>query len=158
MTKYIKYMKKSIKKIPIPPAVPCEYHDDSNNSAIFNIIFNILIFLVVIIAITIIFSNFYLQNKKAIIIDCKLLNRSYKGLTLETNAVPIVGMGMNGGATVGVGLSTSGHSEDFISVFDCGNYGILISNDKEVFRKAKEKENNKLTVYFGKNNYKILNI
>jgi hypothetical protein len=150
-------MKKSIKKIPPLPAAPCDWDiEDSNNSAIF-----ISLFIVFVISIIVFFSYSYLQNslnKKAIIIDCKLLNRSYKGSTLETNAVPVVGMGMNGSATVGVGLATSGHSEDFISVFDCGNYGILISNDKEVFRKVKEKENNKLNVYFGKNDYKILNI
>jgi hypothetical protein len=85
-----------------------------------------------------------------------LLSRSFKGSTLETNAVPVVGMGMNGGATVGVGLATSGHGEEFISSFDCGDYGILISDDKEIFRKAKD--NNLLTVYFGNNDYKILNI
>jgi len=105
------------------------------------------------------FGFFYKQyniHNKAITIDCKLLSRSFKGSTLETNAVPVVGMGMNGGATVGVGLTTSGHSEEFISSFDCGDYGILISDDKEIFRKAKE--NNWLTVYFGKNDYKILKI
>lgn len=85
-----------------------------------------------------------------------MLSRSFKGSTLETNAVPVVGMGMNGGANVGVGLATSGHGEEFISSFDCGDYGILISDDKEIFRKAKE--NNRLTVYFGKNDYEILNI
>lgn len=102
---------------------------------------------------------FYKQiriQKEAIIIDCKLLSRSFKGSTLEINPVPVVGMGMNGGASVGVGLATSGHGEEYISSFDCGNYGILISDDKEIFRQAKE--NNKLTVYFGYNDYKILGI
>jgi hypothetical protein len=101
------------------------------------------------------YQQYYIHNK-AITIDCKLLNRSFKGSTLETNAVPVVGMGMNGGATVGVGLATSGHGEEFISSFDCGDYGILISDNKEIFRKAKE--NNRLTVYFGNNDYKILDI
>jgi hypothetical protein len=122
----------------------------------------VIIGILLIIVISIFFSiiNFYNNalTKEATIIDCKLLNRSYQGSTLKTDAVPVVGVGMNGYATVGVGLVTSGHREDFISVFDCGNYGILISDNKEVFRKAKEKENNKLTVYFGNNNYKILNI
>ena len=76
---------------------------------------------------------FYKQNKiqkEAIIIDCKLLNRDLKSL--------------------------SGFRTKFIVNFDCGNYGILISDDKEIFRQAKE--NNKLTVYFGYNDYKILGI
>ena len=110
--------------------------------------------LILIIPLGFFYKQYYIYNK-AITIDCKLLNRSFKGLTLETNTVPVVGMGMNGGATVGVGLA-SGHGEEFISSFDCGDYGILISDDKEIFRKAKE--NNKLTVYFGNNDYKILNI
>jgi hypothetical protein len=120
-------MKKSIKKIPIPPPVPCEWEDRNN---FFNILICLVVVVSVIIAIAMGFREFYLQNKKAIIIDCKLLNRVF----------------------------ISGHSKDFISAFDCGNYGILVYNDKEVFRKAKEKENNKLTVYFGKDYYKILNI
>ena len=111
--------------------------------------------LILIIPLGFFYKQYNIYNK-AITIDCKLLNRSFKGLTLETNTVPVVGMGMNGGATVGVWLATSGHVEEFISSFDCGDYGILISDDKEIFRKAKE--NNKLTVYFGNNDYKILNI
>ena len=148
-------MKQSDKPRPIiPPAVPCEYiGKESDYSSIFGVI---LLFTVGIMMILAVF--FYKQaiEKEAITIDCKLLNRSFKGSTLETNAVPVVGMGMNGGATVGVGLATSGHGEEFISSFDCGDYGILISDDKEIFRKAKE--NNRLTVYFGNNNYKILDI
>ena len=79
------------------------------------------------------FGFFYKQNKiqkEAIIIDCKLLNRDFE--------------------------SPSGFRTKFIVNFDCGNYGILISDDKEIFRQAKE--NNKLTVYFGYNDYKILGI
>ena len=148
-------MKQSDKPRPIiPPAVPCEYiGKKSDYSSIFGVI---LLFTVGIMMILAVF--FYKQTirKEAITIDCKLLSRSFKGSTLETNAVPVVGMGMNGGATVGVGLATSGHGEEFISSFDCGDYGILISDDKEIFRKAKD--NNLLTVYFGNNDYKILNI
>ena len=76
---------------------------------------------------------FYKQNKiqkEAITIDCKLLNRDFKSL--------------------------SGFRTRFIVNFDCGDYGILISDDKEIFRQTKE--NNKLTVYFGYNDYKILGI
>lgn len=105
------------------------------------------------------FGFFYKQNyihNKAITIDCKLLSRSFKGSTLEINPVPVVGMGINGGASVGVGLVTSGHGDEYISSFDCGNYGVLISDDKEIFRQAKE--DNKLNVYFGYNDYKILGI
>jgi hypothetical protein len=110
----------------------CDFKDSNNY-----VIFDILIFLVIVVFLFICvfcaYQNTHTQiNKKAIIIDCKLL----KGSTLETNAVPVVGMAMNGSATVGVGLSTSGHSENFIGAFDCGNYDILISNDKEVFREA----------------------
>lgn len=148
-------MKQSDKPRPIiPPAVPCEYiGKKSDYSSIFGVI---LLFTVGVAMVLAVF--FYKQTirKEAITIDCKLLNRSFKGSTLETNAVPVVGMGMNGGTAVGVGLATSGHGEEFISSFDCGDYGILISDDKKIFRKAKE--NNWLTVYFGQNDYKILDI
>ena len=79
------------------------------------------------------FGFFYKQNKlqkEAITIDCKLLNRDFKSL--------------------------SGFRTKYIVNFDCGNYGILISDDKEIFRQAKE--DNKLTVYFGYNDYEILGI
>jgi hypothetical protein len=131
----------------IPPAVH-EYIDDNST-----IIGAIIVFVFVVVMVPVVC---YYQQTNTITIDCKLLSRSFKGSTLETNAVPFVGMGMNGGATVGVGLATSGYSKEFISLFDCGNYGILISDNKEIFRKAKE--NNKLTVYFGNNDYKILDI
>ena len=57
--------------------------------------------LILIIPLGFFYKQYYIYNK-AITIDCKLLNCSFKGLTLETNTVPVVGMGMNGGATVGV--------------------------------------------------------
>lgn len=69
------------------------------------------------------------MEKKAIVIDCKLLNRDVK----IDRAVKV-----------------------FISVFDCDNYGILTSDNEEVFKRAKE--NNRLKVYIGKNDYKILDI
>jgi hypothetical protein len=69
------------------------------------------------------------MEKKAIVIDCKLLNRDVK---------------IDRGFKV------------FISVFDCDNYGILTSDNKEVFRRAEE--NNRLKVYIAKNDYKIFDI
>jgi len=69
------------------------------------------------------------MEKKAIVIDCKLLNRDVK---------------IDRGVKV------------FISVFDCSDHGILTSDNKEVFRRAEE--NNRLKVYIGKNDYKIFDI
>ena len=119
-------------------------------------IINIIFVPLIIIIPCVIFYKLNQVQKEAIIIDCKLLSRSFKGSTLEINPVPVVGVGMNGNANVGVGLATSGHGKEYISSFDCGDYGILISDDKEIFRQAKE--NNKITVYFGYNDYKILGI
>lgn len=68
------------------------------------------------------------EEKEIITIECKLLNRN-----------------------------TEVHSERHdITTFNCGDYGVLISENKRIFMKAKE--NNKLNVYFGKNYYKIFNI
>jgi len=63
--------------------------------------FILALILILIIPLGFFYTQYIIYNK-AITIDCKLLNRSFKGSTLETNAVPVVGMGMNGGATVGV--------------------------------------------------------
>jgi len=69
-------------------------------------------------------------GEKITVIECKLLNRDVKIATYEVKV--------------------------FISVFDCGDHGILISSNKEIFRKARE--NNKLTGYFDKHYYKIFDI
>jgi hypothetical protein len=69
------------------------------------------------------------MEKKAIVIDCKLLNRDVKINNIH---------------------------QFFTSLFDCDDYGILISDDKEIFRQAKE--NNKLSVYMNGNDYIILDI
>lgn len=93
--------------------------------------------IVVISAVSIIFTADNIRQKrinkkmekKAIVIDCKLLNRDVK-IDREVKV--------------------------FISVFDCSNHGILTSDNKEVFRRAEE--NNRLKVYIGKNDYKIFDI
>ena len=92
------------------------------------------LFIFCIVVISAVFIVFEIQKnkemeKKAVVIDCKLLNRDVK---------------IDRGVKV------------FISVFDCGNYGILTSDNEEVFKKAKE--NNRLKVYIGKNDYKIFDI
>lgn len=69
-----------------------------------------------------------IQAKKIITIECKLLNRSIEFYRVQHN----------------------------FTTFDCGNYGILVSENEEIFKKAKE--NNKLNVYFGKHYYKIFSI
>ena len=134
-------MEQNDKPRPTPPAVPCEYIRDAYPPNLkyppkeprwdkFDIIFIIMLASLIII---IPCGIFYKQNKiqkEAIIIDCKLLNRDFESL--------------------------SRFQTKYIVNFDCGNYGILISDDKEIFRQAKE--NNKLTVYFGYNDYKILGI
>lgn len=100
---------------------------------------------------------YQLNNKKnAVTIACKLITRSFKGSTLKSHAVPTVGMGANGQAIAGVGLVTTGDSEQFVTAFDCGNRGILVSESKEIFRKAKLE--NDLEVVFWKKDYKILDI
>ena len=71
-----------------------------------------------------------IKEKKVITIECKLLNRN-------------------------TGVSRYGEQHDF-TTFNCGDYGVLTSDNEKIFRKAKE--NNKLNVYFGKHYYKIFSI
>lgn len=96
------------------------------------------------------------DKDNAINVSCLLLEKSYKGSTLKSNAVPIVGAGMNGGVVGGIGVSTSGESEQFITIFDCGKYGNLVSDKKEIFTKSKDKNN--LLINFTKNDYRILEV
>ena len=140
-------MEQNDKPRPTPPAVPCDWIQDKFGPYPPNLKyppkepkrdkFDIMLIIInIILASLIIFipcGIFYKQNKiqkEAITIDCKLLNRDFE--------------------------SISRFRTKFIVNFDCGDYGMLISDDKEIFRQAKE--NNKLTVYFDYNDYKILGI
>lgn len=96
----------------------------------------------------------YKQHQEIIskvqILDCKLLNKSYNGSTLTVNPVPMVGLGMNGRINAGIGLVTSGQGKRFITMFDCGTYGTIVSENENIFRLAKDGEN-KLEISFYKN-------
>jgi hypothetical protein len=70
-----------------------------------------------------------IKEKEITTIECKLLNRNTQ--------------------------VSSGKRHD-ITTFNCGDYGVLISENKEIFRRAKE--NNKLNVYFGEHYYRISSI
>ena len=126
-------MEQSDKPRPIIPIEIGAYPPKEPKRDKFDIMLIIMNIILASLFILIPFGFFYKQNKiqkEAITIDCKLLNRDFE--------------------------SPSGFRTKFIVNFDCGNYGILISDDKEIFRQAKE--NNKLNVYFGYNDYKILGI
>jgi hypothetical protein len=94
------------------------------------VLFLILVPLWILIAVFVDDIIDQIREKKVITIECKLLNRN-------------------------TGVSRYGEQHGF-TTFNCGDYGVLISDNKEIFRKAKE--NNKLNVYFGKNYYKIFSI
>lgn len=68
----------------------------------------------------------YKQHQEIIsnvqIVDCKLLNKSLNGFTLKR----------------------------FITIFDCGTYGTIVSENEDIFRLAKDGEN-KLEISFYKN-------
>ena len=123
-------MKQNDKPKPTPPEVPCEYIRDAyppnlkyppkepkrdKFDIIYNIGLNLLIIMLLFHVAFLISGIFYKQiriQKEAITIDCKLLNRDFGSL--------------------------SEFRTKYIVNFDCGNYGILISHDKEIFRQAKE--------------------
>lgn len=72
------------------------------------------------------------SNAKEFTKKCRLLKILHEDSTEESQAVPVFT-----GNGVGVGVATSGHSESYTTVWDCGEYGRLVSDDKEVFRWAK---------------------
>lgn len=91
------------------------------------------------------------------IINCKLLSKNYKGSTLATNAVPMVGMSFNGSLNTGVGFATTGSGKEFITIFDCGDRGTIVSNNENIFRLASDGENS-LEISFYDNKYKIFSV
>lgn len=64
-----------------------------------------------------------------------LLSQNYIGDTRETNTVPVV----TGKGGVGVGVVSTGESEKYITVWDCGKYGKLVANNEQIFRFSREK-------------------
>lgn len=61
-----------------------------------------------------------------------LLSSSHKASTLETHAVPVVT-----GKGVGMGVVTTGESEKFTTIWECGKYGRLVADDEVIFQYAK---------------------
>ena len=100
-----------------------------NLAVLFFIVIPLLILIVVFADYTIKQIKEKKAITKAITIECKLLNRN---------------------------TAVSRYDEHNFTTFNCGDYGVLISDNKKIFRKAKE--NNKLNVYFGKHYYKIFSI
>ena len=103
-----------------------KYENAENLTFLFFILIPLLIFIVVLVD----DIKDQIKEKKIITIECKLLNRN-------------------------TGVSRYSERHDF-TTFNCGDYGVLTSDNEEIFRKAKE--NNKLNVYFDKDYYKIFNI
>lgn len=65
-------------------------------------------------------------------VKAKLLNAQYAGSTRRTETVPVVT-----GDGLGVGFVTTGNPEKTVTVWDCGKYGRLITDDENIFRWAK---------------------
>ena len=80
-----------------------------------------------------------------------MIQRSYKGSTLESHAVPT--LTTNG---VGVGVVTTGDSEQYASVFECEKLGLVVSNKKEIFTKARK--HNELLIKTRDADYRVIEI
>lgn len=65
-------------------------------------------------------------------IKAKLLSSQYGPDTSQ--AIPVVVATSNG---AGVGVGVTGNGEEYITVWDCGKYGRIICDKKDVFRWAK---------------------
>lgn len=69
--------------------------------------------------------------------EATLLTQKYNESTEETQVVPVFTGGKNGG--MGMGVTSSGNPESYITIWDCGKYGRLKVDDEEVFRWARPK-------------------
>lgn len=80
-------------------------------------------------------------NTKEFPWPAELVSANFTGSTLRTSAVPVVT-----GKGVGMGAVTTGNPEQYITLWDCGEYGRLVVDDKNLFRIARPK----MTLYLKK--------
>ena len=65
--------------------------------------------------------------------EATLVSGNFQPSTVKTNTVPIVSSNGN----LSFGVLTTGESEKYITVWDCGKYGRIVCEDEKVFRFAK---------------------
>lgn len=75
------------------------------------------------------------SNLKSFEIEATLLNVNFKQSTQNTHIAPII----NSKGGMSTAFYTTGHPEKYLTVWDCGKYGRLISEDKTIFRYAQPK-------------------
>lgn len=95
----------------------------------------IILILIIVVLVACIFTYEDEWSKPPFIVqECTLIGSSYIASTRETDLSPVFT-----GNGLGVGVVSSGHGEEYITVWDCGQYGRLKSDDEELFKFAKEK-------------------
>lgn len=67
--------------------------------------------------------------------ECILLCHDYSPSTKKTRLQPVIGLK----GKVSFVAHTTGHPEIYTTVWDCGEYGRLISKDRYIFQYAQEK-------------------
>ena len=67
--------------------------------------------------------------------ECILLSHNFNPSTLRTHVAPII----SGKGNVSCAVYSTGHAEQKVTVWDCGPYGRLTTEDKTVYRFAKER-------------------
>jgi len=100
---------------------------------LFWVLFSVIVFLL-LAGVIFIIDEYQWSKVVAFPQECVLLNQNYKSSTLQTHAVPVA----TGNGT-GMGVVTTGEAEKYVTVWDCGKYGRLVADDKEIFRLAQEK-------------------
>lgn len=75
------------------------------------------------------------NNLKHFEIEATLLNFNFKQSTQNTHIAPII----NSKGGMSTAFYTTGHPEKYLTIWDCGKYGRIISEDKTVFKYAQPK-------------------
>lgn len=78
-------------------------------------------------------------------VECYQLTSEFVPSTLRTNIAPV----FSSNGTSSIAVYTTGHSEKLVTVWDCGKYGRLVSEDAYIYRYAKQKS----VLYIRHSNY-----
>ena len=119
---------------------------------VFKVVISISILTIFLVISTCTVNQISWSNAESRPIKCDLISKNYKGSTLESHAIPTI----TSGGSVGVGVVTTGDSEQYISAFDCEGLGSVVTDDKSIFTKAKK--HNTLLIKTRDNDYRVKGI
>jgi len=96
------------------------------------VMLSLFIFLLLFMFAVFLIKEIDFKNTPYVEQECRLLSIEYSPSTEKTRLAPIIG------GSTSVAMYTTGTPEMKITIWDCGKYGRLNSDDNNVYRFAKE--------------------